>query len=184
MFNNGAGHSTTVVASQNDVAWTAWCGPCNPESFARGISTNAGGTWHQLSLPADFPKRYISGLAIDPADASGGTVYIGFNGFSRRWVEGPGAGLGHLWKTTDGGATWADISGDLPDVPVNDVLLVGTSIVVATDLGVVVSSNGGTTWSRLGGNLPYTTTLDVHLGPDDRIYAATHGRGIWSLPKP
>ena len=60
----------------------------------------------------------------------------------------------------------------------------GTSIVVATDLGVVVSSNGGTTWSRLGGNLPYTTTLDVHLGPDDRIYAATHGRGIWSLPKP
>jgi hypothetical protein len=184
VFNNGAGHSTTVVASQNDVAWTAWCGPCNPESFARGISTNAGGTWHQLSLPADFPKRYISGLAIDPADAGGGTVYIGFNGFSRRWVEGPGAGLGHLWKTTDGGATWADVSGNLPDVPVNDVLLVGTRIVVATDLGVVVSSNGGTTWSRLGGNLPYTTTLDVHLGPDDRIYAATHGRGIWSLPKP
>ena len=57
LFNNGAGHSTTVVASQNDVAWTAWCGPCNPESFARGISTNAGGTWHQLSLPADCDRR-------------------------------------------------------------------------------------------------------------------------------
>jgi photosystem II stability/assembly factor-like uncharacterized protein len=184
VFNNGSGHQTTVVASQNDVVWTAWCGPCNPQGFARGISTNHGGSWRQRSLPPGFPARYISGLAIDPADPSGGTVYIGFNGFSRRWVEGPGAGLGHLWKTTNGGATWTDVSGNLPDVPVNDVLLVGPRIVVATDLGVVVSSNGGATWSRLGGNLPYTTTLDVHLGPDDRIYAATHGRGIWSIAKP
>ena len=128
MFNNGAGHSTTVVASQDDVIWTAWCGPCNPAGFARGISTNAGGTWRQLSLPANFPNRYISGLAVDPVDPTGATVYIGFNGFSRRWVEGPGAGLGHLWKTTNGGATWTDVSGNLPDVPVNDVLLVGSKI--------------------------------------------------------
>jgi hypothetical protein len=175
---------STVVASQDDIVWTAWCGPCNPDSFARGVSTNYGGTWHQLSLPADFPKRYISGLAIDPSDPSGGTAYVGFNGFSRRWVEGPGAGVGHLWKTTNGGATWSDVSGNLPDVPVNDVLLVGVHILVATDLGVVVSSNGGLTWSRLGGNLPYTTTLDIHLGPDDRVYAATHGRGIWSIARP
>jgi len=69
-------------------------------------------------------------------------------------------------------------------VPVNDVLLVDTKIVAATDLGVVVSSNGGATWSRLGGNLPYTAALDIHLGPDARIYAATHGRGIWSIAKP
>jgi photosystem II stability/assembly factor-like uncharacterized protein len=184
VFDNGAGHSTTVVASQDDVVWTAWCGPCNPASFARGISTNFGGEWGQLSLPTNFPNRYISGLAIDPSDPTGATVYVGLNGFSRRWVEGPGAGYGHLWKTTNGGATWADVSGNLPDVPVNDVLLVGTKIVLATDLGVVVSSNGGSTWSRLGGNLPYTSALDVHLGPDNRVYAATHGRGIWSIAKP
>jgi hypothetical protein len=184
VFDNGAGHSTTVVASQDDVVWTAWCGPCNPASFARGISTNFGGEWGQLSLPTTFPNRYISGLAIDPSDPTGATVYVGLNGFSRRWVEGPGAGYGHLWKTTNGGATWTDVSGNLPDVPVNDVLLVGTTIVLATDLGVVVSSNGGSTWSRLGGNLPYTSALDVHLGPDNRVYAATHGRGIWSIAKP
>jgi photosystem II stability/assembly factor-like uncharacterized protein len=103
---------------------------------------------------------------------------------SRRWIEGPGAGYGHLFKTTDGGATWNDVSGNLPDVPVNDVLLAGTRIVLATDLGVVVSSDGGAHWSRLGGNLPYTTAMDVHLAPDNRIYAAPHGRGIWSIPKP
>lgn len=183
-FDNGAGHSTTAVASRNDVAWTAWCGGCNPDGFARGISTNYGGLWHHVTLPAAVPNRYISGLAIDPADPNGGTLYVGFNGFSRVWTEGPGAGIGHLWKTTDGGTTWANVSGNLPDVPINDVLIVGGKLVVATDLGVVVSMDNGIHWSRLGGNLPFTATLDLHLGPDGRVYAATHGRGIWSILKP
>jgi photosystem II stability/assembly factor-like uncharacterized protein len=183
-FDNGAGHSTTVVASHNDVAWTAWCGPCNPDGFARGISTNYGGIWRQMPLPSALPNRYVSGLTIDPADPNGATVYVGFNGFSRVWTEGPGAGIGHLWKTTNAGATWTDVSGNLPDVPVNDVLIAGAKLVVATDLGVLVSSDGGAHWSRLGGNLPYTAALDVHLGPDNRVYAATHGRGIWSIPRP
>ena len=181
IFNNGAGHSTTVLASQNDVVWTAWCGPCNIVGFARGISTNAGGAWHQLTLPSNVPNRYVSGLAIDPADSTGRTIYVGFNGFSRVWIEGPGAGLGHLWKTTDAGATWTDVSGTLPDIPVNDVLLSSGRIYLATDLGVVTSADGGATWSRLGSNLPYTAALDIHRGPDSRIYAATHGRGIWSI---
>ena len=74
--------------------------------------------------------------------------------------------------------------GNLPDVPVNDILIVGGKLVVGTDLGTVLSSDGGATWSRLGSNLPYTTVLDLHLGPDDLVYAATHGRGIWSIAKP
>jgi hypothetical protein len=64
---------------------------------------------------------------------------------------------------------------------VNDVLFVGPKIVVGTDLGVTISSDGGATWSQLGRLLPYTTVMDVHLGPDGRLYAATHGRGIWSI---
>ncbi|PYQ12831.1 MAG: glycosyl hydrolase [Acidobacteria bacterium] len=184
VFNNGSGHSTTVVASQNDVIWTAWCGPCNVDGFARGVSTNAGGAWRQVALPSTVPNRYISGLAIDPADPTGRTAYLGFNGFSRRFLEGPGAGYGHLWKTADGGASWADVSGNLPDVPVNDVLFSRGKIVVATDLGVVISGNGGAAWSRLGSNLPYTTALDITVGPDGKLYAATHGRGIWSIAQP
>jgi hypothetical protein len=64
------------------------------------------------------------------------------------------------------------------------VLLIGAKVVLATDLGVVVSSDGGAHWSRLGGNLPYTTATDVHLGPDNRVYAVTYGRGVWSITKP
>jgi len=184
LFNQGPGHSTTTITSVLDNIYAAWCGPCNPDGFARGISTNVGGTWHQLTFPSDFPNRYISGIAIDRADSSGMTVYVAFNGFSRKFVEGPGAGIGHLWKSTDGGAHWTDVSGNLPDIPANDIILRGGKIILGTDLGVVLSSNGGATWSRLGSNLPYTTVMDLFVGPDDRLYAATHGRGIWSISAP
>ena len=45
--------------------------------------------------------------------------------------------------------SWTDVSGNLPDVPANDVVLRGGKIILATDLGVVISSNGGSTWSRM-----------------------------------
>ena len=46
----------------------------------------------------------------------------GINGFSRRFTEGPGAGIGHIYESKDGGLTWTDISGNFPDIPVNDVV--------------------------------------------------------------
>jgi hypothetical protein len=184
IFDNGVGHSTTAIAVQNGVIYSAWCGPCNNDGFARGVSTNAGGFFRQLTLPSIVPNRYIAAVAIDPTDMSGRTAYLGFNGFSRRWTEGPGVGLGHLWKTVNGGTSWTDVSGNLPDVPVNDIVITNGRLVVGTDLGTVVSSNGGATWSRLGSNLPYTTVMDLHLGPDGLVYAATHGRGIWAIARP
>jgi hypothetical protein len=52
------------------------------------------------------------------------------------------------------------------------------------DLGVVILQPGSADWKRLGTNLPLTVEIDVELGPDGNIYAATHGRGIWSIPNP
>jgi hypothetical protein len=91
-YDNGVGRSTTALASRNDVVWSAWGGPCNNDGFARGISTNVGGTFHQVSLPVSVPNRYIDGIAIDALDSSGQMAYVAFNGFSRRWTEGPRRG--------------------------------------------------------------------------------------------
>ena len=41
--------------------------------FARGLIANTGAGWKPLTLPASFPNRYISGVAVDPDDATGHT---------------------------------------------------------------------------------------------------------------
>jgi len=179
----------TAVAYSGNRALATWCGPCSNSTsalFQRGatVGTFDGKTWtwKDVSFPASFPNRYLQGAAIDPNNAD--HLFLVVNGFSRRFSEGPGAGIGHVFESTDAGSTWTDISGNFPDIPANDVLsLTSGGLVVATDLGVVYRAPGKTTWTRLGGStLPVTVAMDLHLGPDGNLYVATHGRGIWRIP--
>jgi hypothetical protein len=179
-FDSGAGHSITATALQNGVGWVTWCGPCNNAGFTRGVATNAGGTWHQVTLPSTFPNRFLAGVTIDPADATGKTAYVVVNGFNRRFTEGPGAGIGHLFRTTNGGATWANASPSLPDVPASSFVIKGGTWYLGTDLGVLTSADAGASWHRVAG-FPYVTVMQLKLGPDGHVYAATHGRGLWRV---
>ncbi|MDX6359211.1 MAG: hypothetical protein QOH37_2265, partial [Nocardioidaceae bacterium] len=182
-FDLGAGHSATAVAMNKGVGYVAWCGPCNNAGFARGLATNSSGEWKAVTLPSGVPNRYVGGIGIDPANAK--HAYLAINGFSRRFTEGPGAGVGHVFETTDGGTTWTDISANLPDVPTNSIKQTASgALLLGTDLGVLYRAPGATSWSRLGGNFPLTTVMDVEVASDGDVYAATHGRGIWSLPLP
>jgi hypothetical protein len=165
------------------IGYAAWCGPCNNNGFKRGLATNASGSWQPVTLPVSVPNRYIGGIGIDPNDPQ--HAFLAMNGFSRRFTEGPGAGIGHVFETTDGGTTWTDISANLPDVPTSSIKETKDgALVVGSDLGVFYRAKDATDWTRLGGNLPYTTVMDVELASDGNVYAATHGRGIWSIPLP
>ncbi|MFF8596445.1 glycosyl hydrolase [Streptomyces sp. NPDC015220] len=180
----GAGRTATAVAASGGKVYAAWCGPCNERGFARGIAVgNADGTgWHDIDLPVDgtVPNRYLSGFAVDPRNAD--HVFLAVNGFSRHWTEGPGAGSGHVFESTDGGTTWKDVSAGLPDVPADSaVVLPDGGLVVATDLGVVHRAPGRTKWRRVG-SLPAVAVLQLKLSPDGgTLYAATHGRGIRTI---
>jgi hypothetical protein len=179
----------TALAMNGTTAIGAWCGPCNNRGFTRGLTVgtkNVNGTWTFApvalsSIDGYIPRRFLGGVAV----GDDGALYVAVNGFSRRFTEGEGAGIGHVFKSVDQGASWTDISGNFPDIPANSIkALSDGSLVVGTDLGVVYRKPGATSWNRLGTNLPLTVALDVELGPDGNIYAATHGRGIWSIAKP
>jgi hypothetical protein len=187
VFNLGSGHVATSVAVSRGVAYVGWCGPCNNSGFARGIAVGKvddPASWHQLSLPATgvMPNRYVSGIAVDPAD--GAHAFVTVNGFSRRFTEGPGAGIGHVFETRDMGATWTDVSANLPDVPGDSVkMLPNGGLVLATDLAAFYRAPGATSWQRLGGaTLPLTVGMDIeYSAATNSVYVATHGRGIWSF---
>jgi hypothetical protein len=190
VYDLGAGHLASAVASSGGKIYAAWCGGgCNSVGFSRGIAVgNADGTgWHQLNLPADgsvIPNRYLSSIAIDPGNSN--HVYVAVSGFSRAWTAGPGAGIGHIYESHDGGATWKDISANLPDIPADSIVVLphGNGLALSTDLGVFYRGQHASHWSILGNELPTTATLQLSLGPDGNLYAATHGRGIWKVRVP
>jgi photosystem II stability/assembly factor-like uncharacterized protein len=206
------GHSTTTPAQvtaldaitigEVQYVAAAWCGPCNA-SFSTGggfrsgivMLSNSGSTWHATSqvctgtsttcVASGLPKRYISGVRIDPSDPT--HAFLSLSGFSRKWMIGPGddPGVGHVFETTNGGGAWADRSGNLPDVPMDDVVFLGGSkLVVATDFGVFTSSDNGASWATLGTNLPNVVVDQLTLDPNGNLVAATHGRGIWTIAAP
>lgn len=180
-----ANRVATALAFRGSKAIAGWCGPCNNAGFARGIVVGAktGSSWSFTEVvgPSSLavPNRYVGGVAVD----NSGALYVVLNGFSRRFTEGPGAGIGHVFKSTDNGLSWTDISANFPDVPANSIEILGSgSLVVGTDLGVLYKQAASSTWQRLGGNFPTTVAIDVELGPDGNVYAATHGRGLWRIP--
>jgi hypothetical protein len=184
-----------------DTYIASWCGQanCNSEGFTRGVATNWGGTWTELDL-SGLPNRFPNAVTFDPSDATNSTVYLVFNGFNRRFIEGPGAGVKHVYrgklaKNAAGQVTvaWTDLSVGFPDVPATDLVIVGNKLVVSTDLGVFVAdkrANPSTIKWRMVGlpitvpglSLPLTAVFDLHVSQDGHLYAATHGRGIWKTP--
>jgi len=183
VFDTGAGHSVTALSSAGggSTIYAAWVGGGgNPgPTFSTGLATNFGGTWHQINMTG-LPNRYISGVTVDPANPA--HAYAVFSGFSRHWI--PGGGVGHVFETTNGGQSWTDISGNLPDIPGDALVLSHGRLALGTDQGVFTAAEGqgsATAWSRLGTGLPNAVVDDLTAGPGGYIYAATHGRGVWRI---
>ena len=59
-------------------------------------------------------------------------------------------------------------------------VIAGDRWYLGTDLGVITSSDQGATWNRVTG-FPYVTVLQLKLGPDGAVYAATYGRSLWRV---
>jgi hypothetical protein len=184
---------TADPPATKSVAYVGFCGYCDPlntRPFDNGVATSAGGTWH-LARAAGLPRRYITSIQADPVDPS--TVYVTLGGYSRRWLP-VGAlgestrdvGEGHVFRSTDAGDTFTDISGNLPDVPAEFTVVRNGQLVVATDVGVYLAAgtNGGD-YQPLGHGLPAAPVYSLELKPKasdsepDTLVAATQGRGVY-----
>lgn len=136
---------------------------------------NGGTTWEDIRT-GPLPIRWVSRIVASKHDFA--TVYVTQTG--RRDDDA----AVYLWRSTDFGSTWEDISANIPAGPVNviredpdkkNILYLGT------DVGVYVSKNNGKTWDVLG-DLPCTYVHDLAIHPrENMLIIATHGRGMFVL---
>ena len=135
------------------------------------VSYDAGRTWDVTN--GQLPVASCSAFrTFNP-----GEMYATF---SRYEVE-------KVWKSTDYGKNWTSITGNLPDIPVNDVIKIDNSLVIGTDLGTFISEDEGANWAPLGEGMPTVSVQRLLFQEETGVLRAiTHGRGVydmqWSVP--
>ena len=151
-------------------------------------TTNAGYTWSIMnsSSPIDLSGNPILSMAISATHSD--TVYVG---------TAPVYAQGHIYFTPDGGDSWLDVTGDLPDrYPMDiavDPLNSQTVYVAFGGFGsghLYKSTDAGANWTDFTGTLPDAPTTSiaidplhtniVYVGNDLGVYVSTNGGGTWS----
>ena len=138
------------------------------------MTRDGGKRWQEIveGLPH---QKWVSRIVASAFDMN--TVYMTQNG------KHDDDFTPYVWKSTNYGKTWVDISKGIPLGPVNVIREDSKekkTLYVGTDCGVYVTTDGGDTWNVLGGNLPMTYVHDLVIHPRDNMIAiGTHGRGVW-----
>ena len=140
------------------------------------VTKDGGKHWKEIMAGLPY-KKWVSRMVASAYDMS--TVYMTQNG------KRDDDFAAYVWKSTDYGKTWVDISANIPLGPVNVIRedpVDKNILYVGTDTGVYVTKDGGKTWDVLGSNLPSVYVHDLIIHPRDNIIViATHGRGMWAL---
>jgi photosystem II stability/assembly factor-like uncharacterized protein len=141
------------------------------------VTTNHGTAWQERDITGFIGT--VDDLIVDPT-SSNIAYAVGGNALK---------GIGHVYRTTDAGVNWTDISSNLPDQEVFSIILdpnaAGQSddvLYLGNETGVYASNSLGVTWTRLGTGLPNVLVRDVEIAKSLNILAAgTYGRGLWEI---
>ena len=96
-------------------------------------------------------------------------------------------GVNSVWHTSNGGSSWRNIEGNLPDLPVECILqnpLRTQELIIGTKLGVWRTGDFTATnpvWVQSFNGMSDVPVVDLDLRPtDNTILATTHGRGFFT----
>ena len=165
------GTITTIAPSFQDLN-TIYVGTDDGEV---SVTRDGGTTWQ--SINEGIPNRYVTEVAVNPSNDAEAIVTL--SGYRYLDYEP------YVMITQDYGQSWADITGNLPDAPVNDIEYHHTNdniLFVGTDLGVWSSLDKGLNWDLLSDGMPATIVLDLKIHtPTEMLYAGTFGRSIFKV---
>jgi photosystem II stability/assembly factor-like uncharacterized protein len=140
------------------------------------ITLNGGTNWNNIT--SGLPDQYVTSTHFSPNTLN--LAYVTHSGYKENEF------IPHLHKTIDNGVNWIDISGNLPQLAINDLQTYpgnDSILFVATDGGVYGTTDAGTTWNRIGNNMPSITVFDLdHDIFNNKLLAGSFARSMWSFP--
>ena len=147
------------------------------ESFHLWSSQDDGASWFPCYSQPTFPDTtlIVSSLTTNPDNAA--EVWITLGG----WTAGE-----KVYRSADAGVSWSNMSGSLPNIPVNAIIYQDTdnnpddAVYIGTDLGVFYRDDNLGDWTYYSNGLPVVEVADLEISyADNTLVAGTHGRGIW-----
>lgn len=140
------------------------------------VTRNGGDTWTLVSgnMPNN-PEYWVS--RVEASHHVPGRAYVSMTGMRR---DDFGA---YVYMTNDFGATWTDISNNLPEQPINVVREHHSNpglLFVGTDMQVFTSIDMGRNWVSMKNNMPTNPVHDIKIhARENDLVVATHGRGVF-----
>ncbi len=141
------------------------------------VTVDGGESWENVTPPDMVEDTTIYGLEASPQDA--GTLYVAASRYRTANDFKP-----YLWKTTDFGKTWENLSEAFPQEEITRTIREDTvrkgMLFVGTETGLFASLDDGASWKRFNLNLPAVPVYDIKVKDEDLVIAS-FGRGYWIL---
>ena len=167
-------HLISAVSVSPVNSQVVWTGHNDGRLFRTTDAAAAKPAWAELDAGANprLPKgRLVTRIVLHQPGAR--TIYVTFGGFERS----------NIWRSTDDGATWRDVHGNMPPTPVFTVAIHPADskvLYAATELGLFTSLDGGASWrpERTG---PANVSVQDLFWAGETLFAMTHGRGAFKV---
>jgi photosystem II stability/assembly factor-like uncharacterized protein len=172
-------HGTVISLEESPVkAGVIWAGT---DDGNLQLTVDGGRTWTDLTKNLKGVPQFSPVSHVEPSRTNANTAYVALD---RHMFDDFRP---YIFKTTDGGKTWANVTGNLPEKAYVHVVREDPKnpnlIYAGTELGLYATYNGGANWLELSlKNLPRVAVHDIVVHPrENDLILGTHGRSVWIL---